>query len=261
MSSSQSFSRNHYTANKPAYGKHRHEPYHSSENTPNCPYVNTPTGCTNPQCRFVHPKDYVRMCPFMNTPTGCTNLHCPHPHPEGFIHACIFGANCKKRATGECQLLHPDERGFAVPQAYEHHNKRPRCEASPPPLPPRETPIAVKQQTSEIAWNCSRPFELSITATEEVAEMSEDDKFYVVEEENGSKYCIDSEGNIVGAYNSDGVFTSFCPILVDSSKPDYKELTDKKNDEDAYQDELNQMIEEMCLNSDDEDETDPDAYN
>lgn len=157
MSSSKSFSTNNSAKKIPCNkGIHcTHFPhcsyFHSPENTPACPYMKSSVGCTNPNCPFTHPKDYTRACPFMNTPAGCTNLHCPHKHPKGFIHACIFGANCKKRATGECHLLHPDERGFAVPQT--HHDKPnqrkfvPRREAPPPPTPPRDVPSVPAQNT------------------------------------------------------------------------------------------------------------------
>ena len=113
-----------------------------------CPYIDTPTGCTNLKCPYQHPKGYVHTCPFMNTPTGCTNLKCPYRHPKGFVHACIRGANCKKRATGECHYLHPDERGFVVSQTHQHNHRSkpeqrkfvPHREAPPPPTPPRNVP-------------------------------------------------------------------------------------------------------------------------
>lgn len=297
MSSSKSFVGNHSTK-KPVchFGKQcTHFPHcsyrHSPENTPDCPYVNTPTGCTKSDCPYAHPKGYVRMCPYMNTPAGCTNLHCHFRHPKGFVHACIFGEKCEKRATGECQFLHPDERGFTgktsnsstKPPAQKRRNQRdvvPHREAPPPPLPPRDVhPIATQQQSSEIVWNCSKPFELSITATPTIAETSEDE-YYDIIEPNGTKYRIDSTGNKIGAYNSDGEFTCFCSIYVDipdpnTSEPDYTkitEFTDQVNNHDVEQLEWNRMTEEYdpysdddktddATNTDDEWETDPDAYN
>lgn len=82
-----------------------------------------------PRCKYAHPHGSIPDCPYMNTPTGCTNTKCPFHHPEGFVHACIFGSNCKNRPN--CPYKHPDERGFDC----ECH---PRREAPPPPLPPRE---------------------------------------------------------------------------------------------------------------------------
>ena len=110
--------------------------FHSPENIPDCPRMNT-CGCNDPNCPFAHPPGYVRMCPFMNTEIGCTNLNCTFRHPKDFVHACIFGANCKKRETGNCHFLHPDERGF-VTQAkhHNHHNQHvlvPNRKAPPPP--------------------------------------------------------------------------------------------------------------------------------
>ena len=198
-------------------------------------------------CPYYHSPENTPNCPFIKSPSGCTNLKCPYRHPKGFVHACIFGAKCKRIHHG-CPYTHPVD--ISISSSFE----------IPPPLPPRDTPIVVKQQSSENVWNCSKPFELSITSTSSVAELSEDDKYYIVKEENGSKYCINSEGIIVGVYNSDGMFTSFCPIMVDSSKPDYEKLTDKKNNDDLCQDEWNKMTDEYDPNSDDDYEIDPEAY-
>lgn len=59
-----------------------------------------------PHCAFFHSPENTPDCPFMGTLSGCTNLSCPYKHPDGFVHACIFGANCKRNG---CPYTHPKE--------------------------------------------------------------------------------------------------------------------------------------------------------
>lgn len=188
MSYSMSFSENR-SSKKPAYSKNRYVSDDSSK--------------------------YNSPCKFMNTPTGCTNLHCPYAHPKGYIHACIFGANCKKRATGECHLLHPDERGFTVPQVHDHHNKHPRREA---PSPPRDTPSVPTQNT------------------------------HPQKDEYGHDLVYGEDGNVIGLIDN-GHFVSF-------SLPDDITLEVQEADN-AWNKEVSNFDPE---HSDDEYETDPDAY-
>lgn len=255
MSSSKSFSTNNSAKKIPCNkGIHcTHFPhcsyFHSPENTPACPYMKSSVGCTNPNCPFTHPKDYTRACPFMNTPAGCTNLHCPHKHPKGFIHACIFDANCKKRATGECHLLHPDERGFAasasVSQSHydkpcnKHRDFNPRREAPPPPLPPRDTPSVPKL------------------------------KNLPVKDEYGHIIVYGEDDTVIGIIDNGNFISFIVDIPLDVQKADraWDEEIDNFDPEhpddidDEWETDPEAYTEESEIsNSDDEWETDPDAY-
>ena len=214
--------------------------YHSPENTPDCQFGKK---CKHfPKCAFYHSPENTPDCPFIYSSTGCTNQNCPYSHPEGFVHACIFGAGCKKRAT--CPFTHPDQCKLT-----------PSREAPPPPLPPRDS-HNVKRKTSEFEWDCSKSF---VPSSEGTDDYSEDD--FVVIEENGSKYLLDSKGNKVGVYDSDGHFVVFSSISIDTSEPDYEKKTDQINNIELEQYKWDKMTEEYVLDSEDEWESDPEAYN
>ena len=98
-------------------------------------------------CPFTHPentkgKNTNVECPFMNTPKGCTNWNCTYWHPKDFVHACAYGMQCRKRAAGKCHFLHPDERGFYFPVEQSQPALVPRREAPPPP---RDVPSPSKK--------------------------------------------------------------------------------------------------------------------
>ena len=189
------------------------------------PHINRQSDCTKSDSPYRHPKGYVSMCPYMNTSTGCTNLKCPYRHPKDFVPACIFGANCKKRATGECHLLHPDQRGFVVSQTHyhDHHSKPeqrkfvPRREAPPPPTPPRNVPSVPKQDT-----------------------LPEKDEY-------GRSLVYDEKNTVIGIID-DGRFISFMDDIPIEVQEAYRTWAEEINDFD------------LDDPDDDEWESDPDAY-
>jgi len=233
--------------------------------------------CTHfPHCTFFHSPENTPDCPFMNTPAGCTNLKCPYAHPKGFVHACIFGEKCKKRDT--CKLTHPDQRGLT-----------PSHDVSLPPIPKDILIIDDEKQSSEIMWNCSKSFEPSPKSTSSVDECTEDDGFFVIEdngveylmnpdgikvgvytfdgqfidlrttiEEDGVKYVVDSNKTKIGVLTSNEHFIDLRPICIDASEPDHENKTSK-----MIKFEMQQYHPDDEDESDDSDEweTDPDAYN
>lgn len=168
-----------------------------------------------------------QMCPYINTPTGCTNLKCPYNHPKGFVHACIFGVYCKKRASGECHFLHPDERGFVVLQTHQHNHRYkpvqrksiPCHKAPPPPTPSQDVPPASTQE-----------------------EHPEKDEY-------GHPFVCDEKGDIIGIMD-EGRFISFIMDIPIEVQEAYS----------AYEAEMNDYDPEYPNDDDDEWETDPRAY-
>jgi len=214
--------------------------YHSSENTPEC---HNGRWCKHfPHCVFYHSPENIPECPFMEK--GCTNLKCPYWHPKGYVHACIHGENCKKRDT--CPYTHPIQ-----------HVMTPSHEEPLPPVPDDIYIIGDEEQTSEFKWDCSKPFVFSKSSTSSVDEHSEDDDYFIIEE-NGLEYLMDPSGNKVGVYTSDGRFVDLRSICIDTSDPNYKDeeeqkkMTDKMINDEMDHYEWIKMTDEYEPDSEDE---------